>query len=130
VIYSRAEVHPVGADELALDRQWWGIYQESFPENEREPAAVILESLRRRVGFAYRARLKSETIGIATTHLLMEPAAVFLVYLAAGQDRRGACVSRKFDLRVFGTARAGIPIQQTPVCSGLVLSGVAASRLR
>jgi GNAT superfamily N-acetyltransferase len=89
VTRSPVEVNTVGEDDLVRDRVWWEIYQDSFPANEREPAGVIFESLRRRVGVAYRARSNGATIGIATTHLLMEPAAVFLVYLAADREHRG-----------------------------------------
>ena len=83
------KANTVGEIDLAHDRRWWEIYRDSFPANEREPAGVILESLRRRVGVAYRAHREGATLGIATTHLLKEPAAVFLVYLAADKEHRG-----------------------------------------
>ncbi len=77
-----------GPDELAADQAWWQIYQDSFPPTEREPAEVILDSLRRNVGLALRARLQDATIGLATTHLLLRPPAVFLVYLAIDRAHR------------------------------------------
>lgn len=70
------------ADELAEDEESWKIYEESTPPEEREPIEVILDSLRRSLGTALRARRAGVTVGIATTHLLLDPAAVFLVYLA------------------------------------------------
>jgi hypothetical protein len=70
------------ADELAGDKESWRIYEESLPPEEREPFEVILGSLRRSLGTALRARRGGATVGIATTHLLFDPAAVFLVYLA------------------------------------------------
>jgi hypothetical protein len=76
------------AVELAQDRQWWKIYEDSLPADEREPPEVILESLRRSVGLALRARRADATVGIATTHLLFHPAAVFLVYLAVDSRHR------------------------------------------
>jgi hypothetical protein len=86
---SPVEVNTVGELDLVRDQSWWEIYQDSFPANEREPEGVILESLRNRVGVAYRARSNGATVGLGTTHLLLEPAAVFLVYLAAGREHRG-----------------------------------------
>lgn len=79
-----------GADELDRDDPWWEIYRDSFPANEREPASVIVNSLLSHVGLAFRARQDQATIGIATTHLLHSPAAVFLVYLAIHRAHRDA----------------------------------------
>jgi len=76
-------------DELAGDAEWWRIYNESFPAQEREPANVILKSLRDSAGIAFRVRQGGITCGIATTHLLLRPPAVFLVYLAIDARRRG-----------------------------------------
>lgn len=75
-------------DELSADQPWWQLYEASFPPAEREPAEVILESVRRGVGLAIRARSQDSTIGLATTHLLLQPPAVFLVYLAIHPDHR------------------------------------------
>lgn len=80
----------VDAAELAGDREWWRIYEDSFPAAEREPAEVVLRSLRASVGLAFRVRQDSVTVGIATTHLLLRPAAVFLVYLAIDRGQRKA----------------------------------------
>jgi GNAT superfamily N-acetyltransferase len=76
-------------DELSADQPWWQLYEASFPPTEREPAEVILASVRRGVGLALRVRLQDSTIGLATTHLLLQPPAVFLVYLAIHPDHRG-----------------------------------------
>lgn len=78
------------ADELAQDRLWHEIYEQAFPPNEREPLEVILDSLRKGVGLAFRARQDGATIGLATTHLLLNPAAVFLVYIAMSREHRGS----------------------------------------
>src|SRR5579859_879723 len=75
--------------DLPSDSDWWRIYDESFPPNEREPRQVILDSLRKDVGMAFRTRLDGRTAGIATTHLLSDPPAVFLVYLAIDRTLRG-----------------------------------------
>ncbi|MBI3696285.1 MAG: GNAT family N-acetyltransferase [Acidobacteria bacterium] len=77
-----------GAEELSGDLAWWRIYQESFPVSEREPPEVIQDSLRSGVGLAFRARFETGTVGLATTHLLLKPSAVFLVYLAIDRTHR------------------------------------------
>ena len=77
-----------GADELAADRDWWNIYDTSFPLEERESREVILESVRSSKGMAFRVRPGGRTIAIATTHLLQTPPAAFLVYLAVDANYR------------------------------------------
>lgn len=79
-------------EELERDDSWWAIYRDSIPANERESPSVILEALRRRIGIAFRARHEDKTVGIATTHLLVNPPAVFLVYLAIHRMHRDAGV--------------------------------------
>jgi GNAT superfamily N-acetyltransferase len=79
----------LSAEELLADEQWWAIYDEAFPANERESSDVILRSLREQVGMAFGVREGGKTIALATTHLLQNPAAVFLVYLATAKGLRG-----------------------------------------
>ena len=81
-------VEGLTADELRVDDTWWRIYEDSFPASEREPSEVILESVQRGVGMVFRARRQGVTFGLATTHLLKDPAAVFLVYLAVAREER------------------------------------------
>jgi len=76
------------AKQLRGDEIWWRIYNDSFPPSEREPPDVILKSVLRGVGMAFRARRRGVTYGLATTHLLKDPAAVFLVYLAVAREER------------------------------------------
>jgi hypothetical protein len=45
------------------DQLWWEIYLDSFPANEREPEAVILESLRR---FCCK-RVRADLVGYIVT---------------------------------------------------------------
>jgi GNAT superfamily N-acetyltransferase len=78
----------MSAEELCCDETWWRIYKDSFPASEREPPEVILKSLLHGVGMAFRACRKGVTSGLATTHLLKDPAAVFLVYLAVARGER------------------------------------------
>ena len=75
--------------DLSSDGAWWRIYNEAFPLTEREPPQVIVSSLEMGVGQALAARSNGETIAIATTHLLKNPPAVFLVYLATKKGLRG-----------------------------------------
>src|SRR5262245_40175541 len=90
-----ARLERVAAEELSRDEAWWGIYADSFPAPEREPAEVILRSVRARTGLAVRARLDGRSVGLATTHLLRQPASVFLVYLAVERGLRGAGLGRE-----------------------------------
>jgi hypothetical protein len=76
------------AEELRVDETWWRIYEDSLPASEREPREAILLSISREVGMAFRVRRQGVTLGLATTHLLKDPAAVFLVYLAVARGER------------------------------------------
>lgn len=98
----------IEVEHLAKDQAWWDIYRESFPDYEREPADVILESLRRGAGLAFRSRRNTTTIGIATTHLLLNPAAVFLVYLAIASPHRGAGLGHELLEFAWSTSAAGL----------------------
>lgn len=77
------------AADLLRDRAWWEIYEEAFPITEREPPDVIVRSVEMDVGLAVAARVNDSTIAIATTHLLKDPPAIFLVYLATSKNLRG-----------------------------------------
>jgi hypothetical protein len=81
-------VESVTAEELGVDEAWWRIYEDSFPAAERESRDVIVKSIVQGVGMAFRARRLGATIGLATTHLLNDPPAVFLVYLAVAPGER------------------------------------------
>jgi GNAT superfamily N-acetyltransferase len=100
----------VGAEQLAKDEAWWEIYRASFPSYAREPADVILESVRRGVGLAFRVRRDGATIGIATTHLLLNPAAVFLVYLAIAPAHRDTGLGR--DLLEFAWSTSAARLRE------------------
>jgi hypothetical protein len=76
------------ATVLRQDAGFWALYDSAFPQSEREPPRVIIESVERGVALAVRARKGNETIGLATTHLLKKPAVSFLVYLAVSKAHR------------------------------------------
>ena len=100
-------VESVDARALREDEVFWRLYERSFPTTEREPRDVILATVERDAGFALRACAADETIGMAVAHLLREPPAIFLVYLAVDPDRRsrhlGTAIFSAVDR--FGTER-------------------------
>jgi len=96
-------IDSLSADELLADQDWWRIYDDSFPASERESPEVIAKSIAQGVGIALRARCEGMTIGLATTHILMDPPAVFLVYLAVDGRQRsrgtgGELMNRAWEL--------------------------------
>ena len=84
-------------EPLERDSDFWQLYDSSFPASEREPRAVILETIRRGDGLTLRARLGKGTVALAITHLLRNPPALFLVYLAVTPELR----SRHLGSRLF-----------------------------
>ena len=74
--------------ELERDDSFATLYAASFPPEEQEPLDVISGSLASGVGVVLRARLRNRTIGLATAHLVRQPAIAFMVYLAVSPEMR------------------------------------------
>ncbi|MEN6631725.1 MAG: hypothetical protein ABFD84_04810 [Candidatus Polarisedimenticolia bacterium] len=91
---SPVEIETLDAAALAADDGLWRLYDAAFPADEREPRAVVVRSLELGVGLALRARRGERTGGLALAHLLRDPAAVFLVYLAVDPASRGWGIGR------------------------------------
>jgi GNAT superfamily N-acetyltransferase len=79
---------------LRDDAGFWQLYATSFATAEREPAEVILRSIEQGPGFTLRALADGRTVGLATGHVLEEPAATFLVYLAVDPAWRSRHLGR------------------------------------
>ena len=89
---------------LRDDSGFWRLYATSFATAEREPAEVILRSIEQGPGFTLRALADGRTVGLATGHVLEEPAATFLVYLAVDPGWRSRRLGRAL---FFAADRAG-----------------------
>lgn len=88
---------------LEADPAFWRLYEASFRPWLREPREVIVETVRRGAGIAFVASDGDATVGLSVIHLLEDPAAVFLVYLALeprlrGQRLGGELLERSFAL--------------------------------
>jgi GNAT superfamily N-acetyltransferase len=83
-----------GPAALRDDAGFWRLYASSFPGAEREPMEVILRSIEQGPGFALRALADGRVVGLATGHVLNEPAATFLVYLAVDPAWRSRHLGR------------------------------------
>jgi GNAT superfamily N-acetyltransferase len=79
----------LNADSLRADRDWWRIYHEVFPANEREPNIIIVQSITMGGGLALRASIENRTAAIATIQLLRSVPAVFLIYLGVDPAAQG-----------------------------------------
>ena len=104
--------------ELRDDAGFWQLYATSFATAEREPAEVILRSIEQGPGFVLRALADGRTVGLAAGHVLEEPAATFLVYLAVDPAWRSRHLGRAlFD----ATDRSGAVrlIERGRVTSGI-----------
>lgn len=104
---------------LRDDAGFWQLYATSFAKAEQEPAEVILRAIEQGPGFSLRALADGRTVGLATGHVLEEPAATFLVYLAVDPAWR----SRHLGRALFDAAdRSGAArlIEQGRVASGMV----------
>lgn len=82
------------------------MYDEAIPSEEREPREVIAESIRRGVGVAAVLRQGERAVAMATVHLLRDPDAVFLVYLAVRRDLRGGGLGGRTLEAVLAAGRA------------------------
>lgn len=91
------------AQVLQADIAWWQLYYDTFANEEKEPPHVILNSLEQGVGLAFRVCNSEKTIGLATVHLLKNPAAVFLVYLAIAPEYRNKQIGSYFFDYIYQT---------------------------
>ncbi|WP_146153662.1 GNAT family N-acetyltransferase [Adhaeribacter arboris] len=91
---------------LRADTDWWDLYHQTFPQEEQEPPQAILDSLDQGVGLAFRVSNKEKTIGLATVHLLTNPSAVFLVYLAIDPAERRKQIGAHFFDYIYQTGAA------------------------
>ncbi len=82
-------VEAADAAAVAADTRFWSLYDGAFPNDEREPRAVILDAARAGVGLIVRAQRRGETIALGSAHRLIDPPALFLVYLAVDAAERG-----------------------------------------
>ncbi len=91
---------------LRADSAWWDLYHQTFPLEEQESPQAILNSLDQGVGLAFRVSTKEKTIGLATVHLLTNPSAVFLVYLAIDPNSRSKQIGSQFFDYIYQTGGA------------------------
>jgi hypothetical protein len=91
---------------LIGDTNWWNLYYQTFATEEQEPPQAILDSLDQGVGLAFRVSNKVKTIGMATVHLLTNPSAVFLVYLAIDAETRNKQIGSLFFDFIYQTGAA------------------------
>ena len=104
-------VEALSAPALSADEAWWAIYAQAFPAREREPRQVIIRSLERGVGMAFRARRGATTVGLASAHLLKSVPAVFLVYVATAPEARGTGAGRALVDRTWQRGAAALQAQ-------------------
>jgi GNAT superfamily N-acetyltransferase len=102
---SDLEFDAPSADTAAADRDLWGLYAESMPAEEREPPRVIVASVAAGDAVLTRARRAATgTVGFAVTHLLKQPPAAFLVYLAVAKQERGGGIGSQLFEYAWSTA--------------------------
>lgn len=75
--------------QLEADPDFWRLYENSFPPEERDPVPVIIRTVEQGNGLAFRMRWDGRTMGLAATHLLTSSSAAFLVYLAIASGFQG-----------------------------------------
>jgi GNAT superfamily N-acetyltransferase len=101
---SDLEFDAPSADTAGADRELWSLYAESMPAEEREPRRVIVASVAAGDAVLTRARQPAGTIGFAVTHLLKQPPAAFLVYLAVARQARGGGIGSRLFEYAWSTA--------------------------
>ena len=75
-------------ESLVQDKEWWALYEESFPPTERAPRAKELEMAKAQNVRILCARENGKTVGLATIHLLESFPCVFLMVLAVNPHER------------------------------------------
>ncbi|WP_179953221.1 hypothetical protein [Desulfobotulus mexicanus] len=84
-----------GCDDLAEDFDFWRIYHNAFPPEEKEPDGIIMKTAKDPLGLVLVFRIPSEeenglrTAALCTLQFLPRISAAFLIYLAVNPDIRG-----------------------------------------
>src|SRR6185295_10553767 len=78
-----------GPNLLKLDRDWWKIYNSSFPQRERENHSLIVKRIKTKHGKVFAAKSENKTIGIGNVHFLRKVPVAFLTFLAVSKKQRG-----------------------------------------
>lgn len=81
--------------QLEADQDWWALFSAAFLPDERDPVEVLLETVEHGHGLALAHRQEGKTIALGFVHLLTDPAAVFLVYLAVDPGHRSSGLGRQ-----------------------------------
>jgi GNAT superfamily N-acetyltransferase len=82
------------AAEIEKDAELWALYEKSFPTAEREPPKVIIKTVSSGKGFVVRSRANGITTGFSVVHMLEDPHAAFLVYLAVAPEHQSRGLGR------------------------------------
>ena len=92
---SKLSVKRLGEKQLSDDIIFWNIYQEAFPEDQKEDRKIILSTIAKRHGFVLKAcycheKYKNKhTVGLAIIHKILKPDMNYLCYLAVSRSVRG-----------------------------------------
>ncbi len=89
------ELERMTAEAVERDAAFWSLYDVAFPAEEREPRQVIVDAVRAGPGVVARAHQAGRTVALASAHRLVDPAALFLVYLAVAPELRGQGVGAR-----------------------------------
>jgi hypothetical protein len=102
---------------LTQNQAWWDIYQDSFPDSEREPRSVLISAVELGRAIAIEAQNAATTVGIASATLLHDPPAVFLSYIASAGSMRGSGIGKRlFDYTWIAGASALEESGHTDAC--------------
>ena len=93
------------AEGLAGDASFWELYGASFASTMREPAAALMAGMTAGSVIVVAAEDDTRTVGLAAVHLLHEPAATLVLYLAVAPELRGQRIGSTLLCHALGLAR-------------------------
>lgn len=70
------------ATELLKDYEFKNLYEQSFPEEEKEPLDIICKGITSKQSMVFKIPDTGPLMGFINLHLLKSPASIFIVYLA------------------------------------------------
>src|SRR5690606_23322029 len=89
---------------LGANHSLWELYGASFDGSLREPAAALIEGVRKGTVVVLAAVDAGRTVGLAAIHLLAEPPISLLLYLAVAPELRGQRIGSTLLEQAVGVA--------------------------
>lgn len=98
----------LSAEELRGNKQWWDIYEASFPSNERDPTIDLLNAAEKQLAIVGAYFIQEKLAAILVCYKIGTPSFIFLNFIAVAQSMRNHGLGFKIFTSFLEQIKAGI----------------------